>query len=468
MYLKLNKDQKKVVDKIIQSADSQTLQNTAGLESEELETNCFFVDGPGGTGKTFVYNTVYYLLTGMGKKVSAVAWTGIAANLLPNGRTVHNQFGLPVPLTDESTSRIKPNSAAGRALKEIDVFIWDEASMAPSSALNSIDILLRDTAQCQKPFGGKIFVLGGDFRQVLPVVRFGSRTRQVASSIKSSPLWKNFDIMTLHKNMRAKSEEQQFAHWLLELGNGKIKSDSECFIDIPPNLRCTEQLSKDIFPSEVLKSEQNICNSAILCPKNESALLINEEVLKMLPGEEVTYTSIDMVRPGEEQETDFPVEFLNSQTPSGMPPHKLTLKVGAVVMCLRNLNISGGLCNGTRMVVTALRDHVVQCKIATGLKRGETVLIPRISTLPSDPFFPVDFVRRQFPLRLAYCMTINKAQGQTFDRIGLYLPEPVFSHGQLYVALSRVRSADSIALHIVPPRGRNDRETKNIVYTEIL
>ena len=132
-----------------------------------------------------------------------------------------------------------------------------------------------------------------------------------------------------------------------------------------------------------------------------------------------------------------------------MPPHKLKLKIGAIVMLLRNLDVHQGLCNGIRLIVRRLLNHTIACEVATGSNKGSRVLIPRITLTPADPFLPFKLRRHQFPIRLSFVMTINKSQGHTFDLLGLLLPQPVFSHGQLYVAFSRVLSLTSIEVRVV-------------------
>ena len=164
MYQMLNQDQRLAAEQILEAVRDRTTTTIS----------CFFIDGPGGTGKTYLYNTLCRLLKGQGICFITVAWTGIAANLLPDGRTAHNRFKLPVPLIETSTSSIRPNSKDAQAIREAEIFIWDEAPMAPSYALKAVDILLRDIMNVDVPFGGKVMVLGGDFRQVLPVVRFAT------------------------------------------------------------------------------------------------------------------------------------------------------------------------------------------------------------------------------------------------------------------------------------------------------
>ncbi|GMF56350.1 unnamed protein product [Phytophthora fragariaefolia] len=140
-------------------------------------------------------------------------------------------------------------------------------------------------------------------------------------------------------------------------------------------------------------------------------------------------------------------------------------------MLMRNLNPDLGLCNGTRLRVVELKPNVIHAKIMTGERRGQDVLIPRIVFISdgNDASFPYQLRRKQFPVQTAFAMTINKAQGQTVHNLGLYLASPCFSHGQLYVALSRVTAPSKIKAVIEYPELEESDGvyTANIVYRQI-
>ena len=464
----LNEDQRRLVDEVLQA-----LQNVNDQNFMHPQCFAYFLYGPGGTGKTMVYNTLIAHLRSIGLKVAPCAWTGIAATLLSGGRTCHNLFKLPVPILDTSVCNVKPTSAHADYLRSVTMFIIDEASMVPCHAINAIDKMLRDITD--RLFGGKIFLLGGDFRQVLPVVPRSPRTVIVENCIKASPLWPMFRIFKLTRNMRADADQHEFADWLLQLGNGDLDCPNNMIpgsIYIPPQCNIVlDDIVSSVFNN--VTDPKSLSNTVILTPTNEESLSLNNEVLKKLPGVCKVYLSSDKaICDNEEESNNYQVEFLNSITPSGMPPHKLILKCGAIIMLLRNLDINKGLCNGTRLIVHRLHAHVLDAEILTGANKGSRVLIPKITLAPSDVNLPFTLKRVQFPVRLAYSMTINKSQGQTFDNLGIYLPNPVFSHGQLYVAFSRARSFRNIYVQLGQTCTQgllcDNYVTQNVVYKEVL
>ena len=156
-----------------------------------------------------------------------------------------------------------------------------------------------------------------------------------------------------------------------------------------------------------------------------------------IPQEGVKFSSADSL----ENPSDsfrFNIEFLNTLRPNGFPHHILNLKPGMPLMLLRNINPRQGLCNGTRLIFEKCIDNrLLQCKI---VETGRMVLIPRIIFIPKVNEYPFEWQRRQFPVRTAFAITINKSQGQTLKHAGVWLRGQVFTHGQLYVALQRIYS----------------------------
>jgi ATP-dependent DNA helicase PIF1 len=331
------------------------------------------------------------------------------------------------------------------------------------------------------PFGGKIVVLGGDFRQVLPVVPHGSRAQIVSSSINKSFLWKHVRILPLAGNLRAAEAESSFREFLLRVGDGKEETEEDDLIRIPDEMALpwnTEMdddanlqlLVEKIYPRlEEDGHNLDISECGILSTRNETVDSINERILSSFPGSSQTYYSNDSVV--DDKLNLYPSEFLNSLTPNGLPPHRLTLKLNAPIICLRNLDPGHGICNGTRLICRGLQKNVIDAEIASGEHKGKRVFIPRIVLMTSDGYnMPFTLRRGQFPIRVAFALTINKAQGQTIPKVGIFLPDHVFCHGQLYVALSRATRSSNIK--VMMKQGTLDHRdgiwTRNIVYAEAL
>ena len=431
----------------------------------------FFLDAPGGTGKTFLLNLILADIRQRGDIILAVASSGIASTLLEGGRTAHSAFKLPLDVSHpEPVCNITRGSAKGRMLQRCRAIIWDECTMANKKHLEALDRTLKDLRASSLLMGGVVVILAGDFRQTLPVIKRSTPADELNACLKQSFLWRHVQKVTLSTNMRvhlrAEAGAEAFCRTLLSIGNGTYPMDPRTSnirlsTDFCSLVSTIEELIERVFPdlNTNFNDKQWLCERAILAPTNDAINELNLTIQEKLSNvQSRTYYSVDSTVEAE-QAINYPVEFLNSLSPAGLPPHKLTLKVGSPIMLLRNLD-PPRLCNGTRLCVKRMNNNVLEATILTGAHRGENVFIPRIPFLPTDLLF--EFKRLQFPVRLAYSITINKSQGQSLRVAGIMLSNPCFSHGQLYVACSRVSSPSN--LFILAP----GNETKNIVYHQAL
>lgn len=368
--------------------------------------------------------------------------------------------------------------------------------MMNKNSIMAVDRMLRDVRQSDAFFGGIVMLFAGkatsssvphfsltialgDIRQCLPVVRRGMRSEAVNATITNAEFWPIVRQLHLDVNMRVRAMNDEaaaeFSKWLLGVGDGVAINDGNT-IDIPAIMRLPRgadrpELCRAIYPNIAAINPVDISgcatyftNRAILAPHNHSVGILNDMLIDDFPGEAHVAFSVDQAFQ-DGTLTDVPDEFLHAQELPGFPPHRSVLKVGCPIILLRNLVPSEGLCNGTRLIITQIASRVLGCRIVSGTFQGKDVLIPRIKlTSAANSGLPFSLHRRQFPVRLAFAMSINKAQGQSLDHVGLDLTIPVFSHGQLYVALSRSTSSNSISVLLSPDA---NGKTPNIVYREV-
>ncbi|XP_062193514.1 uncharacterized protein LOC133896893 [Phragmites australis] len=259
-------------------------------------------------------------------------------------------------------------------------------------------------------FGGKTVVFGGDFRQVLPVVRKGSRSQIVDSTLRRSYLWERMQHLRLMRNMRSQSDPW-FAEYLLRISNGTEEGDGDGNIRLPDDI-CVPYTVKDadldkLIDSVFLMLDANladpnyITSRTILSTRNECVDTINMKMISRFRGDEMVYHSFDCAE--DDPHNYYPSEFLNSLTPNGLPPHVLKLKVNCSVILLRNIDPTNGLCNETRLVVRGFQRNAIDAEIVLGQHAGKRIFLPRIPLCPSDDeMFPFRFKRKQFPIKLRH------------------------------------------------------------------
>ncbi|KAG3236399.1 hypothetical protein PI124_g18592 [Phytophthora idaei] len=245
----LNEEQRSVYSTIINAVDYPTPGNTL-----------FFVDGPRGTGKSTLLKHILAKVQLSGKIALAVALSGIASLLLMGGRTAHSTFKIPLKLNDTSTCSIFKQFLLKGLIQKASLVIWDEAPMTRRHAVEAVDRSLRDLMDNDdEPFGGEVFVLSGDFRQILPVVVRGTPAQTIDACLKSSTLWPKFQQLHLRENTRVMSAQNEstatelaeFSEFLLQVGEGRHETNPALGPDgikIPKNMLIenpVEELSED-------------------------------------------------------------------------------------------------------------------------------------------------------------------------------------------------------------------------------
>lgn len=221
----------------------------------------FFLDAPGGAGKTFLISLILATIRSDNNVALALASSGIAATLLEGGRTAHSALKLPLNMqvNETPTCNISKTSGMAKVLKVCKLIVWDECTMAHKKPLEALDRTLKDLRGSQTVFGGAVILLAGDFRQTLPVIPKSTAADEINACLKSSYLWRHVNTLTLTTNVRVQLQNDpsaaEFSHQLLKIGNGQMSVDPTGMITLPNNF-CTfaqskEALIQSVFPNIV-------------------------------------------------------------------------------------------------------------------------------------------------------------------------------------------------------------------------
>ncbi|KAF8397618.1 hypothetical protein HHK36_016538 [Tetracentron sinense] len=312
LHSDLNEEQQNVFHQVVESY----IHKKCGV---------FFVYGSGGTGKTYLWKTLIAHIRANKKIVLSVASSGIAVLLLPGGRTAHSRFKIPLNLDETSCCPIAHRTDLAKLIQEADLLLWDEAPMTNRHAFEAVNRTFQDLMEpldsnaSNKAFGGKTVVLGGDFRQILPVIRKGTCESIVALSLQRSSIWNQCHVLKLHTNMRVMSttitEEQRvemkkFAQWILDVGDGRVpaalisSSEESNWIQISNEFLIDNtndglnHLIESIF-SDLRNRYLDwlyLQERSILAPKNIDVDEINSILLSMLPVR-MDYETFDRIHP---------------------------------------------------------------------------------------------------------------------------------------------------------------------------
>ena len=414
--------------------DKENKQQVLAYELIANTNSSFFLTGRAGTGKTTFLRKVQKLVD---KQFITLAPTGVAA-ILACGDTIHSFFGLPMDVCYPGTMG-KMNEARIQTLLHTDTIIIDEVSMVRCDIIDAIDYTMRKTLRSSLPFGGKQVIFVGDMFQLPPVIARKEERELMHDLYQADDCF--FYKADVIKRMRLVKIEFQKVY----------RQDDTQFLDILEHVRLNK-----VTPEDLMHLNRRVCQPTkedgmviTLASRNSTADAINEKCLAEIDSEEYVYEGTVQ---GKFEEKRFPVEMT------------MRLKVGAQVMFTRN-DQHKRWANGTLGKVTKLAKDEVQ--VTTNA--GKTYVVPNCSwdsvTYEYDKEAKklkkeVTGTFTQYPLKLAWAITVHKSQGMTFEKMSLDLSKGMFAAGQLYVALSRVQSLDGLFLSkgIIPQYCHTNRE----------
>lgn len=420
--------------------DTQNQQQMLAYELIANTNSSFFLTGRAGTGKTTFLRNVQKMVN---KQFITLAPTCVAA-ILAGGDTIHSFFGLPMEVCVPGTCG-KLNEARILTLLHADTIIIDEVSMVRCDIVDAIDYTLRKAIRTTQPFGGKQIIFVGDMFQLPPVVRQGAERELLHDIYKADDFF--FYKADAIKRMRLVKIEFQKVY---------RQDDDRQFLNILENVRMNKVTPENIMHlNKRVTQPQNKDDIVItLASLNKTADSLNQQRLAEIDAEEFTYEGTIA---GKFDDKKLPVEL------------NLRLKVGAQVMFTRN-DQQKRWANGTLAKVVKLTKDEIHVR----LDNGETHAVPCASW--DSVSYEYDRELRklkkevtgtftQYPLKLAWAITVHKSQGMTFDKMSLDLSRGLFADGQLYVALSRVRSLEGLFLSkdVIPQYAHTSREI--IAYT---
>jgi len=394
-----------------------------------------FITGPAGSGKTFVLNEYIKYLRDHDVPIGITASTGIAATHM-GGVTIHSWTGIGIKdrLTTSEIEEIGEKSYIKKKVGDAKVLIIDEVSMLHHFRLDIVNRVLKHVRRSDEPFGGLQVVLCGDFFQLPPVARMGEPE---ASFIYNSQSWKegNFAVCYLHENYR--QNDDPLLSILNEIRSGEVGEGARELLK-KRHLKVVSNYpdGEMIYEMEVDNSASSTTESTRLYTHNVDVDVINDRELSKVNENEIVY---EMTSKGKKP-------LVEALKKSCLAPEILRLKKGARVMCVKN-NFDKGYVNGTLGVVISCApdsDPVIRTASTPDYPNGRKIEIEMATWMIEDNG-KILAELNQYPLRLAWAITIHKSQGMSLDAIEVDLTR-AFEPGMGYVALSRVRTLAGLSI----------------------
>ena len=386
-----------------------------GFDLMENSKSNIFLTGKAGSGKSTLLE---YFRTNTKKNFVILAPTGIAA-IKAQGTTIHSFFLFPMSvLTKDDIQEIKKKNNR-RVINKLDTLLIDESSMMRADIMDGIDQSLRINREINKPFGGVQVILIGDLFQLPPVVtgdEFAAMDYLYpeGSYFFNSNSYSTGKFIKFELNKIFRQKDEDFIKILNQIRIAKITQND------------LDSINKRVIGNEFKPPKKTI----ILSPTNRKVDIINNTNLNKITSKAFTYTAVVEGRFGE-----APVD------------EELELKVGSQIMIVKNdIYKPRRYVNGTIGFVSILNDDYIKVEVDGEEIKIEKHTWERIQYKVSNGVISKEVIASftQYPIKLAWAVTIHKSQGQTFENVFIDLDTGAFSHGQTYVALSRATSIEGL------------------------
>ncbi len=411
-----------------------------------------FITGPGGTGKTFMLRRIHEYNLKVGRKMAVTAMTGCAALLLEcNAKTLHSWSGIKLAKgqKEDTIGRVIRSGYYKKNWKNVSGIIIDEVSMMSQKVLEIIEEIARIIKKNNKPFGGMQVIFIGDFFQLPPIENYGDKDS--GKFCFESPIWNSIFNKDNHivLNTIFRQNDNKYIRILNEAREGGLTKESVGVLLEQSKKEChkDDNIPTKLFPNRV---KTDLVNNTMFSKIDKEEFIYTIETntdydTKIDTGSPFNEKELQRMKLASKKDLEMELMFMSSNVPCS---HNLKLKIGCLVMCTINLDMNNGICNGSQGIIIDIvkrrGEFIPVVQFYNGIRREIT------KHYWQSEDFPCVAVG-QFPLILAWALTIHKIQGATLSTAEIDIGNGIFEYGQSYVALSRVKSLEGLYLSSFNP-----------------